>query len=113
MDEITNRELVERHWEHTHVCDGSYRSLPSGTVLIMCGTSHHGFDDWSAAAAFTRERLEEIRQLEREIEVVEGARDVCGMWKGTTAYVRQHCTWSRILSRLQSALAELKKGMRP
>jgi len=59
---------------------------------------------WSAAAAFTRERKEQIRLVEEEIDYV---RAFIKLPSG-----EEHSVWSRILAREQAALAELKRGMR-
>jgi len=75
---------------------------------------------WSAAAEFTRERLEQIRQVEEEFTVLDidqgnNWRDACkipdfSMLRGFafTQYVRR----ARTMSRLESILADLKRGMK-
>ena len=78
---------------------------------------------WSAAAAFTRERQEEIRQLEREIEFFREWTDDAAKYFITVAavgwdgddmanIVRDKATKSRTLPRLQRELDNLQAGMR-
>jgi len=58
---------------------------------------------WAAAAEFTRERLEQIRQLEEEIAWLSDGIDVTG---------DDEPIGERILAREQAALADLKRGMK-
>ena len=77
---------------------------------------------WSSAAEFTRSRLEEIRQGEREIDRIENYFWSASNWQENlddleeqgqvVDAVRQQCADVRIVARLQAALAELKRGMR-
>jgi hypothetical protein len=79
---------------------------------------------WKLAAEFTRNRLEEIRQVEAEIVLVDydgkGGPDWNDLINGrigkefglSVSVAQQKIRWCRILVRLQAALAELKKGMR-
>ena len=77
---------------------------------------------WSAAAEFTRDRLEEIRQLERDIHRMTNC-----YWSGwnwqeymdeleeegqLVNAVCQQCSEVRIVARLQAKLEELKRWMR-
>jgi hypothetical protein len=82
-----------------------------------------GFNEvWSSAAEFTRSRLEEIRQVEREIDRIENYFWSASNWQENlddleeqgqvVDAVRQQCADVRIVARLQAALAELKRGMR-
>ena len=80
---------------------------------------------WSSAAEFTRDRLEEIRQLRAEIDRwtpdVDQSSEDWREWAHERApsvdqnYVREaicgHCRDVRTLVRLHVALAELKRGM--
>jgi len=63
---------------------------------------------WSAAAAFTRQRLEEIRQVEEEIENIRSSSE--GLQENGEYYRMR--VFDRILAREQAALAELKRGMK-
>jgi hypothetical protein len=74
-----------------------------------------------AAYLFTLARLEEIRQLERDIDRIENYFWSASNWKDNlddleeqgqvVDAVRQQCADVRIVARLQAALAELKRGM--
>lgn len=101
---MSDEEFVRENWNLVHRCDGSYLCKPKGRILVQDG---HGlwleFKAWSAAAAFTRDRLEEIRQLEEEIALVSKDCDGCN----------QCPAWNRILTRLNRDLAALKTGMKP
>ena len=102
-----NEKYVRDHWDLVHRCDGSYRSYPRGTVLVQDVNGHWSdFDSWENAAQFTRDRLEEIRQVEDEITWIED--DVWAYserWDMGKAY-------ERIVSRLQSVLEDSKRGMK-
>jgi hypothetical protein len=97
---VTDEEYVLAHWADAHELEGLY-----GTCLVWVD-KHHMFSDWSNAAKFTRDRLEQIRQLKEEI--------------GEAEFMRRHFTGDigllrrlleRIVARLESALAELAQGM--
>jgi len=123
---MDDKQAVKAKWILTHHCDGSYRDYPRGTVLIQDEDRHWlNFDSWAAAAEFTRNRLEEIRQVEEEISLVD--RQIVGGVsivissipedEEEDAQARREETicnsrWCRILAREQAALAELKRGMR-
>jgi hypothetical protein len=97
---MTDEEFVRANWENVHRCDGSY-------ILISKG-GHRNFADfpgWQAAAQFTRDRLEAIRQIEEEIEWLRG---MCA-WREHGIYGPRY---DRILAREQAALADLKRGMK-
>jgi len=78
----------------------------------------------ASAAEFTRDRIEEIRQVEAEIALVDydgkGGPDWNDLINGrigkefglSVSVAQQKIRWCRILARLQAALAELKKGMK-
>jgi len=59
---------------------------------------------WSASAAFTRQRLAQIAEMEEEIKVLRGydADNSC----------HSACCMDRTLGRLESILADLRHGMR-
>ncbi len=125
MDE--NEKLVRETWQLVHRCDGSYWYYPEGTVLIQ--PQNHKwleFPDWQAAAEFTRERLEEVRQVEREIEwetarleaELDGVKEsIKGPFSFAAAGAARHTVRlaeiARIIRRLESIRDDLKKGMKP
>ena len=57
---------------------------------------------WASAAEYTRNRLEEIRQVEEEIALVDEQMKSGVDWS----------RWNRIEMRLHAALADLKRGMK-
>ena len=116
-----DERLVRKTWNSVELDSGRW----GASVKINCerplGVSSTKTDAWSAAAEFTRKRLEEIRQVEEEIkalarnsyvgyeyyyQVLEGVRDI-------VPRVRHHHALSRILAREQAVLGALKKGMKP
>jgi hypothetical protein len=103
----TDEEYVRARWEV-----GS--KVPCGPNIMIVlddpywiGPRRGEVDDlhWAAAKAFTVEREQEIAFLEGEISLVEEAR----LAQEGVDYAQ----WTRILKRLQQALAELTKGMKP
>jgi hypothetical protein len=98
---MTNEEYVRSVWDRVLVCDGSYRHYAKGTLLLnWANHCFYEFEDWSAAAEFTRELLEQIQHVETEI----------GWLRHTCPGPSQiRC---RVISREQTALDELKKGMK-
>jgi hypothetical protein len=80
--------------------------------------------DYSAARKFTEERLEEIRQVEAEIALVDydgkGGPDWDELINGrigkefglSMRVAQQKIRWSRILASRLAALKELKRGMK-
>jgi uncharacterized protein YukE len=108
------REYVESRWGLTHHCDGSYRDYIRGTVLLQtknrCWTAH---ESWATAYAYTKDREEEIRQLGEEIRVIEGCIAQAGSGVGSGAYVQRVARLYRTITRLEQALQELQRGMKP
>lgn len=98
-----DRELVERTWALTALCDGSYRFYPRGTVLIQdVHNQWLHFPDWAAARAFTEQRIREVREIEEEIAWVNGVQETV-----TTIMER-----IRIAKRLEAIRDNLKRGMK-
>ena len=67
-------------------------------------------EGWKAAAAFTLQREEEIRQVEEEISLLLNSMPLQVVVIGNTPIPDVQAARSRILAREQAALAELKKG---
>ena len=63
-------------------------------------------EGWKAAAEYTRNRIEEIRQVLRDIQFIQEYLDQScdSSWRPIAA--------QSIFARLQAALAELKRGMK-
>lgn len=108
--------------EHERVVRERWESLEKDNIHgVSLGGTHRTAvricRDWREAYDFTLARLEEVRQIEREIEWVSDSifsweemvnsrcpHDGEGMRSNTVGY--------RILSRLKAAHEELKKGMK-
>ena len=101
-------EYVRSRWDFPIiVCDGSYRDFARGTVLINWANHRfYDFPGFDAAATFTAEREEAIRQKREEIGVVKAAQTVAEV-EGCSV---ERITWARILAVLEGQLAEMLKG---
>jgi len=97
---MTDEEYVRSRWKKAY----QYQSL-SGVPFIQFGP--HALATWSAAAEFTRQREEEIRQLLEEIAQAKRWIDL-----DLRKSIHNMDASYRILARLESALAELLKGMK-
>lgn len=106
---MNDEEFVREHWELVDFSDGPYTAVvyrhDEDTIETIhgLGSGEHAQSAWFAAAEFTRKRLEEIRQLREEIEVV---------GKAATVFPFYADRCSRILARLERELGELTKGMK-
>ena len=94
----SDEEFVRGVWKPVY----RYQSL-SGVSMIQFGS--HSLQTWEEAAAYTRERLEQIRQVEEEVELIEGGLKEILPTSTLDAL-------ERILVREQAALADLKRGMK-
>lgn len=86
------------------------------TREILLGSGNRT-ERWVAAADFTRDRLEEIRQLRRDVSGVNRTLSNLGTLiterdEDCASSVRAWCSAARILARLEAQLAELMKGMK-
>ncbi len=125
---MTDKEYVCEHWK---IVEESIYDPHEGYTIpqtrIDFGSHHYterkANSAWSAAAEFTRERLEQIRQVEREIEVLEpfaegrmpNKLEQLPPWANPVLHLellRRGFAIRRILAREQATLAELRKGMR-
>jgi hypothetical protein len=106
---MTDEEYVRVHWERPRILPCPYNE-PQRRVALNCGglrTVVYGSSyawAWSASAEFTRERLEQIREIEEERAML------CGK---LLLEDRDIAACRRILARLESALDELREGMNP
>ena len=94
------------HEEYVHAVWKDYGPMTYGRFDIC---DMEGDMNWQAAAEFTADSCEEIRQLEEEILYINNA------WPPFVASGYEQAAMiiqRRILARLQSALEELKQGMR-
>lgn len=105
-----DEKFVREHWDWVHCCDGSYQGYPRGTILTQSAPGgakdRKEFSLWSAAAAFTRDRLERIREVEEEIMFTGAELVDCQGMKDLEVIIK------RILARETAALIELKRGMK-
>ena len=111
-----DERLVRETWEDIKISkvglpDNDYEVYNDGPPIEEGDLFLHAFgktreEAIRAAAEFTRERLEEIRQVEEEIKLIKTVLDI--------DWVRLE--WladaERILVREQAALTELRRGMR-
>lgn len=115
---MTDREFVESMWD-TPRAERLYRDSmhmdseewpdewrvynnDNATLSRVWGNRSKA---WQAAAEYTRTRLEEIRQLEVEIgQVAMAASKDESLIRGRI--------WARIQTRLESLLADLRRGMK-
>lgn len=135
---MTNREFVEQHWEKARCCfqpkRSDYREMVYWWVLAdgkgpLCESVYRSEQEtWSAAAEFTRERIEEIRQIRRQIEWCEAGlsgwfdpiywhwdqneREEESVVRSRSSNAREDVTGRLIVARLAAALADLQRGMR-
>jgi len=134
---MTDEEMVRAAWEVIRVVYGpgnphekpSERlayvvySLPTGPDTTIAGCKQ--FEVWAVAAEFTRERQEQIRQLQEEIarerrfhvsceEWVDWIKDVAGSMDSDDVVhaMRGHHANCRIRARLEAELAKLQQGMK-
>jgi hypothetical protein len=137
---MTSEEIVRAAWacwidadRYRHAATGEVGfsinidpSVEDGSIGVgreFSGNFRTEEDMWSAAAAFTYERAEQIRQKAREIDAL-----CLNSYAGHEAFVhtiegysgerlvnrvRHHHQLCRILSTLQQQYAELVRGMKP
>jgi hypothetical protein len=114
QDEQFVREMwVDCCVEDHSTCCGPFEPIRVRMTDSMSRWAATAEQAWSAAAEFTRERLEQIRQVEEEVSVITHEykkATVCGVFMG--AATGKALIWQRVLAREHAALTELKKGMR-
>jgi hypothetical protein len=110
-----DKEFVLAHWGEG--LDADYTDDHQFFFIADIGVN---FDSWSSAAEFTRNRLEEIRQVEEEIRLLEGynksnkscSENSFAELRSREQHATSFITVRRTIVRLHAALAELKKGMK-
>ena len=96
---ITARELVEGVWD-------TFETLRHVTFLpYPRWIKKEDEDEWTAAAAFTISRIEEIRLSEEDTLLI--------FKKMAACYLRRKESYQRILFRERAHLDSLTKGMKP
>ena len=94
---MTNEEYVRSKWDRGLDVDSSALG-----VFVYLGDGGQNFKSWAAAAEFTHAREKEIEHLKDEIEWINNVVQPLG-----TMRIR-----GRVFRRLESALSNLKKGMK-
>ena len=92
-----DKKFVREHWAHVIQGDGTKRIYLNGLAL---DSNQISCIDWAAAAEFTRQRLEEIRQTQEGIDILS---------RGCDRYVPAIAC---ILRREREHLASLRRGMK-
>jgi hypothetical protein len=108
---MSDEEFVRSVWRKVHVTkQRNHRPYWVHSTTTYLGNGPFGTESemWSAAAAFTRERLESVRQVEEEIEWIQDCIDMSGIVHPERGIPEQR----RILARLESIRADLKRGMK-
>jgi hypothetical protein len=112
---MTDEEFVRAHWAGENALEVLETKDPmpefcswSVRIRVFGPTFYRDtlMNAWAAAAAFTRERLEQVRQIEDEI-VVLGY-----LLRDSRGYPSRIVVSHRIQARLQAALADAKRGMK-
>ena len=103
---IKDEKFVKEHWLGVYQGKVTRRIYRNGLDMIPNQISCL---DWATAAEFTRQRLEEIRQVEEEIGILSRVGAI-----GNTNGQLQDCARAiaRILAREQEHLASLRRGMK-
>jgi hypothetical protein len=120
---MSDEEFVRSVWRKVHVTkQRNHRPYWVHSTTTYLGNGPFGTESemWSAAAAFTRERQEQVRQAEFDIDHVTKFRDAVGRCCHEHPYTSQTLdveipnlqSWQRILARLESIRADLKRGMK-
>jgi hypothetical protein len=108
-----NEKYVRENWQN--VKESEYDPHEGYTIpqtRVDFGSHHYTeiktSDAWKLAAEFTRERREQIRQVEEEIRLLQSMVILLSTERGDeTAPV-----YKRTIARLGVALAELKRGLK-
>jgi|SRR5690242_9416995 len=106
---MTDKEFVKQHWVTPGVYSsgaGSWYAMnlyPGTERLGGCNLSSRKAA-WKAAAEFTRQRLEEIRQVEQEI----GITRILSL----SLIGGDRSLLEGVIARLEAALSDLRKGMK-
>lgn len=128
---MSDEEFVRQHWVRAEDCPHDVNGSPKGVSISLGGQGFtracvpdpyaRSFSEaWTAAAEFTRDRLEQIRQIEEEIEYLNTQIAVSDYRLKQNLNDPYDAAWwskragaeKRILSHEQDALTELKRGMR-
>ena len=129
MSELTTEqmeEFVREKWKFVeyHCCDarGSYALYGAEGAYYSTNFQQDAVTTWKVAYEHTVALLEEIRCLEREMEVVDGMVAVFafvledarrrGNAEDIAQHIRNGATSHRLFQRLEAILAEKKRGLK-
>jgi hypothetical protein len=108
---MTDEEYVRTHWraQAGQIGAGYWKVVGiTSDRAIHLGDGSGNAEAWSAAAEYTRNRLEEIRQVDGEIILLRGMIALLASEQGDlTAPI-----YARTIARLEAILADLKRGMK-
>ena len=109
-----DEKLVRDSWDNVrtrHDLDHDTWDFFTNNALYAAFRGNSLQDLYKKGARFTRERLEQIRQLQEEITEIddEAKKRHCLMH---VECIRRRCRQYRTLARLQAELTELRRGMR-
>jgi hypothetical protein len=104
---MTDEQFVREQWESVNWGASNLSRTQYGVIVYddkdgIAFASKTQAEAWSAAAAFTRERLEQIRQVEEEIETLQSLQ----------VPLHKIAPLLRCGNRAEKALADLKRGMK-
>jgi hypothetical protein len=119
---MTDQEYVKEYWESVRYADTAISVLAGPHYVILpdypakrqfAAYRHTAEEAWSAAAEYTRNRLEEIRKIKYEISLLEliHAQGDRSEWHPMDHEDDQDALL-RTVSRLEAILADLKRGMK-
>jgi hypothetical protein len=110
-EQMTDEEYVRSKWEAVEVEQDCYADWYYSLGGIYDSTQHFSTEEetWSAAAEFTRQREEEIRQVEAEVAMARKLFMESAVFDTNSS---ETAIFDRIFAREQQALADLKRGWR-
>lgn len=116
------RLFVEGVWEGISEDMNESHILDTYPILLRFWTT----EQWTAAAAFTLARLEEIRQAKEDVEQANGRAETYTriasdfedtknplLANGRELLSRKAASWQRILALVRAHLDELSRGIKP
>ena len=108
---IKDEKFVKEHWLGVYQGKVTRRIYRNGLDMIPNQISCL---DWATAAEFTRQRLEEIRQVEEEIVLINEAKEIldADVNPNWMPRIQRQLKWQSILAREQKILASLRRGMK-
>lgn len=130
---LSDEQFVREHWSDRLFDNGLHLYEGARSFHLRLGQRKFDFTQktkqecWSAARAFTEDRLEQIRQVEEELSLLYGQRASLGEWiahklldlefnqidaQEVPIRVRQLHRTERIIARIETTRDDLKRSMR-